>query len=78
MPHVPPLSDDQIPADAKPITDAINNKLGSVLNIFRTLAHVPKVLEGVTTLDSGIQGDLPANLRELAYVRTSALNKCDY
>lgn len=78
MPHVQPLPDDEIPEEAKPITDAINEKLGSVLNIFRTMAHVPGVLKGVTTLDSAIKGELPGELRELAYIRTSATNKCDY
>ena len=78
MPHIAPLTDEQAPQTAKPLFDAIQGKLGMVLNIFRTMAHVPKVLEATLKMNEAIQQELPPKLRELAYLKTSMLNDCDY
>ena len=78
MAHVAPLTDDQAPEAAKPLFDAIQGKLGMVLNIFRTMAHVPEVLEATLKMNQAIQQELPPKLRELAYLKTSMLNGCDY
>ena len=78
MPHIQPLSDDQISAEAKPMTDAIQDNLGFVLNIFRTMAHAPPILNATLTFNQAIQADLPGDYRELAYLKATAVNNCDY
>jgi alkylhydroperoxidase family enzyme len=48
------------------------------LNIFRTMAHAPDVLQATLALDKAIQRELDPKLRELAYLRASQLNECGY
>ncbi len=78
MAHVEPLTDDQIPSDAQPIASAIKGQMGSLPNIFRTLARVPKLLEGTVNLNQGIHNALPGKFRELAYLKASTTNDCHY
>lgn len=78
MPYVPPLEQENAPKEAKPLLAAIEKNFGQSLNLFSTLAHQPDVLEGVTKINDGIHNDLPEKLRELAYLKSSRLNKCDY
>lgn len=78
MPHVEPLSIEQAPEKSKPILKAIEEKFGQSLNIFSTAAHQPDVLGGMTQINDGIGNDLPPQLRELAYFRSSQINSCEY
>lgn len=78
MPHVQPLSDEQASPQAKTLFSKLQSALKMVPNIFRTMGHAPAVLEASLAFDQAIHHDLDANLRELAYVKTSQLNKCNY
>lgn len=78
MPHVQPLSINEAPDESKPILEAIEEKFGQSMNIFSTLAHQPDILGGVTQINDGLQNDLPAKYRELAYYKASQLNSCGY
>lgn len=78
MPHLAPLTDAQAPENVKPIFKTLQAKLGKVLNIFRTMAHAPEVLEATLTFNQAIQHHLDPKLRELAYLKTSQLNACNY
>jgi alkylhydroperoxidase family enzyme len=78
MPRVVPLSDAQAPAAAKNLFDGIQAKFGMVPNIFRTMGHAPPVLQATLALDGAIQQGLDPKLRELAYLKTSQLNRCNY
>lgn len=78
MPHVAPLKITDAPEKSQPILRAIEKKFGQSLNIFSTAAHQPDVLGGMTQINDGIQNDLPAKLRELAYYKASQINQCDY
>lgn len=78
MPHVPPRSQSDAPEKLQKVLGALKKKYGQIPNIFATMAHQPDVLLGVVTLNGGLQNDLPATLRELAYFKTSQLNGCDY
>lgn len=78
MAHVSPLSAEQAPEQAQQLFNAIEQQFGMVPNIFRTMGHAPEVLNAVLQLSSAIQGNLPDNLRELAYLKASMLNGCDY
>src|ERR1700730_11058580 len=49
-----------------------------VPNIVRTMAHNPALLKATPYLESSIKQDLDPTLLELAYVKASMLNHCDY
>jgi len=78
MPLLTPLSNDQAPAESKKLFDGIQAKFTMVPNIFRTMGQNPAVLRATMELNDSIHGDLPAKLRELAYIKTSQLNNCSY
>lgn len=78
MPHVPPLSDQEASPQAKSLFDKIQGAFKMVPNIFRTLGYAPSVLEATLAFDRAIHGDLDAKLRELAYIKTSKINNCNY
>lgn len=78
MPYVQPLSQDEASEASRPLLEAIEEKYGQSLNIFSTMAYQPDVLKGVATINDGLQNDLPAKLRELAYFKASQVNGCAY
>lgn len=78
MPYVHPLTKAEAPKAAQPLLEAIEEKYGKVLNIFGTAAHQPDVLKGMASINDGMQQDLPAKFRELAYLKASRINTCDY
>jgi len=78
MPLIDPLSDAQATEPAQKLFQAIKGKLGTVLNIFRTLGHAPEVLQATLAFDQAILHGLDPKLRELAYLKTSQLNGCEY
>lgn len=78
MPFVKSLTVENAPEKSKPILKALLEKFGKSLNLFGALAHQPDVLGGVTQINDGLQNDLPAKFRELAYYKASQINSCDY
>ena len=78
MPLIDPLTDAQATEPAQKLFQAIQGKLGTVLNFFRTLGHAPEVLQATLALDKAILQGLDPKLRELAYLKTSQLNGCEY
>lgn len=78
MPLLAPVADADAPEAARPVFQAIQAKLGRVLKIFRTLGYNPAVLQATLAMDAAIQHDLDPKLRELAYLKTSELNHCNY
>jgi alkylhydroperoxidase family enzyme len=78
MPHVAPLTDAQASEAVKGVFQNLQAKLGKVLNFFRTMAHAPEVLQATLALNQAIQKDLDPKLRELAYLKTTQVNNCNY
>ena len=78
MPYIAPLSDAQAPESVKGTFQALQSALGKVLNIFRTMAHAPEVLQPTLALNQAIKKDLDPKLRELAYLKTTQINQCEY
>jgi uncharacterized peroxidase-related enzyme len=63
----------------KPVFDGMEKKLGTVPNVFRAMAHSPEMLEAFLALNATLpKTKLDGKLRELAYIKTSELNGCDY
>ena len=78
MPHIQPLKDEQATPQAKTLFDKIQAAFKMVPNIFRTMGHAPDVLQATLAFERAILGDLDGKLRELAYLKTSKLNNCQY
>jgi uncharacterized peroxidase-related enzyme len=63
----------------KPVFEGMEKKLGAVPNVFRAMAHNPEMLEAFLALNATLpKTQLEGKLRELAYIKTSELNGCDY
>lgn len=75
MPHVPPLSNDES-GQARESLDALQTKLGQVPNMYRTLAHSPRVLDAAISMAQAIRIDLDAKFRELAYLKVTQMTDC--
>ncbi len=63
----------------KPVFEGMEKKIGVVPNVFRAMAHNPEMLEAFLALNATLpRTKLDGKLRELAYIKTSELNGCDY
>lgn len=78
MPHIQPLSDQEAGAQAQAVFGKLKSAFKMVPNIFRTMGHAPSVLEATLAFDRAIHSDLDGKLRELAYIKTSKINHCEY
>jgi uncharacterized peroxidase-related enzyme len=78
MPALAPLANDQASDAAKPLFQAVQSAFGMVPNIFRTMGHAPAVLKATLDLNQAIHSDLDPKLRELAYLKASQINHCNY
>ena len=72
------MADAQASEEAKKVFQNLQGKMGKVLNIFRTMGHAPEVLEATLGFNQSIQGRLTPKLRELAYLKTTQINDCNY
>lgn len=79
MGQISTIERDQAPEELRPTYDVISKKLGAMLNYFKTMAHSPGLLPAFLGLN-GTQSKsaLDPKLRELAYLRVSAINGCEY
>jgi uncharacterized peroxidase-related enzyme len=63
----------------KAVFEGMEKKIGTVPNVFRAMAHNPEMLEAFLALNATLpRTQLAGTLRELAYIKTSELNGCDY
>jgi uncharacterized peroxidase-related enzyme len=63
----------------KTVFEGMEKKVGAVPNVFRVMAHNPEMLEAFLALNATLpKTQLDGKLRELAYIKTSELNDCDY
>src|SRR4051794_14233262 len=76
VPHLPPLGNDDADPEARASLDSLQAKLGRVPNMYRTLAHAPKVLAAAAAMAGAIRGGLAPKLRELAYLKVADLTAC--
>jgi alkylhydroperoxidase family enzyme len=79
MARVPYLERDQVPVDLQAVYDTTQKAIGRVPNFHKVLAHFPKALTGYLGLGAALREmKLDPKLRELAYLKTSQLNRCHY
>ena len=74
------VSDEAASPLVRRIFESIEKDPGTVSNLFRMLAHKPDVLRAYNQLSSAVwaEGALPARTKELAYLRTSIQNGCEF
>ena len=77
---VSPLTREQAAPELQKTFDALAARAGKVPNIFAAMAHRPEVLNTFLPLYKAIvnQGTVEAKYKELAYLRASMVNGCEY
>ena len=80
MATVPPLPRDKAAEQIKPIYDSMTGKFGKMPNFFALMAHRPEVLKNFLPFYGAVTGDgsVEPKLKELAYLKTSLVNGCNY
>jgi alkylhydroperoxidase family enzyme len=80
MAVVNPLPAANAPDAVKPVFEGLVKNLGKVPNIFAVMAHRPNVLKHFLDLYGAIvrEGTVEAKHKELAYLKTSMVNGCEY
>ena len=75
-----PVEKEQASDVVRRIYDSIEQRSGSVSNFFKMLGHKPDVLRAYNQLYSAVwaEGALDLKLKELAYLRVSIANGCEY
>jgi alkylhydroperoxidase family enzyme len=77
--RLPYLDREQVPPDVQAVYDALTKRTGRVLNFFRLMAHHARsVAPFVAWYGTLRDGPLDLGLRQLAYVKASQLNRCQY
>jgi alkylhydroperoxidase family enzyme len=80
MTRIHPVSDESASPEIKRVFAAMAPG-GQVAPFFRMLAHKPAVLRAFNLLSGAVWAEdskLPARLKDLAYLRASIMNGCEY
>ena len=82
MPRLPQITDEQASAEQRAVFEGARNLLGFVSGSTRTVAHSPWVAKWLIPFTTAIQretgGVLDAQTKELAIIRTSVVNNCQF
>jgi alkylhydroperoxidase family enzyme len=80
MSVVKPLPKEKAAAEVYSIYDGVSKKFGKMPNIFGLMAHRPDVLAKFLPFYSAVMegGTVEARYKELAYLKTSLINGCEY
>jgi uncharacterized peroxidase-related enzyme len=73
------VSKEEAAESVRPILEGMEKKMGAVPSVFRMMAHSPELLQGFLALNGALsKTKLDGKLRELAYMKASQLNGCEY
>jgi alkylhydroperoxidase family enzyme len=80
MTTISPVAEERAAAEVKPIYENLKKNLGKVPNFFAMLAHKPEVLKTFVPFYGAITGPgaVDQKYKELAYLKTSIVNGCEY
>ena len=75
-----PLAKGEAPAELQKSYEALEAKIGKVPNLFGTVARFPKAMKAFLQFYDAVmnKGKIEARYKELAYLKTSAINDCRY
>lgn len=76
MPQIRPLGNAEATPEARTTLGVLEARLGQVPNMYRTFAHAPRILAAAVAMAQAIRSDLPAKVRELAYLKVVQLTDC--
>src|SRR5438552_13821967 len=77
--RLPYLDREQVPPDVQAVYDTMKKATGRVLNTFRLMAHHARSVAPVVAWYGTLrEGALDLKLRQLAYVKASQINGCNY
>jgi len=77
---ISPLSKETAAPEVHPILDKLNHALGKVPAFFGTMARVPEALATFVPFYTAVieHGTVERKYKELAYLKTSLVNGCEY
>lgn len=80
QPRIPLLERDQVSPEVGALYDALLKTRGVVPNMFKTVAHIPALAQGIAAFLKPIVGDgaLPGWYKELVAVRVCRLHRFEY
>ncbi|MEX0404394.1 peroxidase-related enzyme [Aquibium sp. LZ166] len=78
MPRLTIPARDDVPAESKPILDAVQSQLGVVPNMLRLIASSPAALKGYTANNAALAKALDVKTRERIALAVAEVNGCDY
>ncbi|GAC1623609.1 MAG: hypothetical protein PVS2B2_27130 [Candidatus Acidiferrum sp.] len=80
MAVVKPLSKEKAAPELHEIYEAMNKKFGKMPNFFGTMAQRPNVLRNFLPFYAAVTGEgtVEQRYKELAYLKTSLVNGCEY
>jgi len=80
MPTITPLTKEKAAPELAETFDGLTKRLGKMPNFFALLAYKPEVLKSFLALYPAITGPgaLEQRYKELAYLKTSITNGCEY
>ena len=83
MNYMKPIRVDEAEGEAAKLFQGVTNMLGRVANSFAVMAYQPHVAKvilplTVTLMREGLGTVLPTRIKEIAVIKTSHLNGCDY
>jgi len=75
-----PLTKEQAPTELHKIYDQMQKDIGSIPNIFGVVARFPAALKTLIQFYDAVmnQGKIETKYKELAYLKTSIINECEY
>ena len=75
-----PLTKEQAPAELHKIFDQLQKDIGRIPNVFGVVARFPAALKTLIQFYDAVmnQGNIDSKYKELAYLKTSIINECEY
>jgi uncharacterized peroxidase-related enzyme len=79
-PGISPISKEKAAPEVQPILETLTKAFGSVPSFFGTMARVPEALAHFLPFYTAVieHGTVPRKYKELAYLKTSLINGCQY
>ncbi|MGA2879714.1 MAG: carboxymuconolactone decarboxylase family protein [Bryobacteraceae bacterium] len=79
-PAISPLSKETAASEVQPILDKLTHGFGKVPSFFGTMARVPEALATFVPFYTAVieHGTVERKYKELAYLKTSLINGCEY
>jgi uncharacterized peroxidase-related enzyme len=77
---ISPIAKENAASDIQPILDKLTQGFGKVPSFFGTMARVPEVLKNFLPFYTSVieHGTVERKYKELAYLKTSLINGCEY